>query len=202
MLRTVRPGYVLLSIALTLRSAALVSAQEVAVPSPRMNVVAVEGEAAIHDMRHRKTSDVVVLVRDGNRKPIARASVVFTLPAEGASATLPNNTKTIAATSNAEGYAVARGIRPNNIPGPFKIHVEAQHQGETATVEITQFNMSVERSKGGSGKWIALVGAIGAAAAGGMVAAQRNGGGNSTPAAAPSPPIGIAPGPATVGPPR
>jgi hypothetical protein len=202
MFRTIRVGYVFFSIAVTLPFPAFLYAQEVAVPSPRMNVVTVEGEAAIHDVRQRKTSDVVVLVRDGNRKPIARASVVFTLPTEGASATFQNNAKVLTLTSNSDGYATARGIRPNNIPGPFKINVEAQHQGQTATLEITQFNMTVERSKSGSRKWIAVVGVIGAAAAGGLVATQRSGSGNSAPAATPQTPIGISPGPATVGPPR
>lgn len=198
MYRTIRVGCVFLSVALTLQYPGSVWAQVPAPPAPRMQVVAVEGEAAIHDIRRPKPSDVVVLVRDGNRKPIPRASVTMILPPEGAGASFSNKAKTITLTTNNEGYATARGLRPNTIPGPFKIRVEARHEGQTDTLEITQFNMTVERAKGESKKWIALVGVLGAAAAGGTYAVQRSRSGSSPAAAS----IGISPGSATVGPPR
>jgi hypothetical protein len=184
---------------LVFSSGPMLPAQTIPVPVPKMNVVVVEGEAAIHNVRDKKTTEVVVLVRDGNRKPISGASVTFTLPPDGASATFPNGARTISVVSNADGYAEARGIRPNGIQGPFAMQVQAEHEGQKAETSVTQFNMNVESSKGGSGKWIAILGVIGAAAAGGAVYALRNGGGST---AAPPVPIGIVPGPGTVGPPR
>jgi hypothetical protein len=175
-------------------------AQTLPVPVPKMNIVVVEGEAHIWNIRQRKAANIVVVVRDGNRNHLPGVPVTFTLPASGPSAVFPDGERTTSVTTDKEGYAVARGIRSNNIPGPYLIDVEAKHNDQTATARITQFNMNVESSKGGSGKWLAVLGIAGAAAAGGTVAALRKSS-STSPAPAPTP-IGIAPGPGTVGPPR
>ncbi len=203
MRRITRVGCVCLSVIMVLAQPRAIIGQTVPVPTPQMNVVVVEGEAAIHDVRQRKATDLVVLVRDGNRKPIAGASVRFNLPAEGAGATFSDGSRTLEITTNNNGHAIVRNIRPNNVPGRYAIQVEAQHEGQMASVSVTHFNMTVERPKGGSGKWVAILGIVGAAAAGGTVAALRGSNGNSQPVAgAPPTPIGITPGAGTVGPPR
>jgi hypothetical protein len=189
-------------IATTNQQTTPVYAQTIPVPVPRMSVVVVDGEAVIHNVRGKKATDVVVLVRDGNRNPMPRVNVTFSLPVEGAGATFPNNAKTLTVRTTDDGYAVARGLRSNNIPGPFRIEVEAQHEGQKASTAVTQFNMSVASPKGGSGKMLAVLGIVGAAAAGGAVAALRNSGNSRTQPSAPPTPIGITPGPSTVGPPR
>jgi hypothetical protein len=189
-------------IATTIHQTAPIYGQVIPVPAPRMNVVVVDGEAVIHNVHSKKATDIVVLVRDGNRKPMPRVNVTFSLPAEGAGAAFPNNAKTLTARTGDDGYAVARGLRSNNIPGPFRIEVEAEYEGQRATTAVTQFNMSVTSSKGGSGKMLAVLGIVGAAAAGGAVAALRNSGNSRTQPSAPPTPIGISPGPSTVGPPR
>lgn len=167
-------------------------------PRPRMNIAVVQGEGTINNVRERKTTNVVVIVRDGNRRPLPQASVTFSLPTEGASAKFPNGAATLTVESDKDGYATASGIVPNTVPGPYRIAIEAKHGEETVTATMTQFNMAVE-SRGGSGKWVALVAVVGAAAAGGVVALTRNG---STATATPATPIGITPGSGTVGPPR
>lgn len=168
-------------------------------PRPRMNIAVVEGEGAMNNIREKKPVNIVVIVRDGNRRPVQGASVAFTLPAEGPGATLPNGAKTITVQSDKDGYASVNGIRPNTVSGPYRIEVEAKHNEETAAAAITQFNTSVE-SRGGSGKWIVLTAILGAAAAGGVVAVTRKSG-NSPASAAPAP-IGITPGSGVVGAPR
>jgi hypothetical protein len=200
--RLVRVGCICLSVMTALQQPCAISGQTMAVPTPKMHVVVVEGEAAIHDVRQRKASDLIVLVRDGNRQPVFGASVRFTLPPEGAGAVFSDGSKTQAITTNSNGYVTARGIRPNNIPGRYAIQIEAQHAGQTASTSVTHFNMTVERSKGGSGKWVAILGIVGAAAAGGTVMALRNSNGTAQGPAAPPVPISIAPGTGTVGPPR
>jgi hypothetical protein len=198
----IRAGSICLSFLLTLQQPGVMRAQQAPEPPrPQMNVAVVEGEATMSNIRERKAMNVVVIVRDGNRRPISGASVKFTLPADGPGASFANNAKTLTVTSDADGYALARGVRPNAIPGPYRIEVEAQHNNETATASVTQFNMQVESRSGGSGKWIALVAILGAAAAGGTVAATRKNGNGAAPAAPPAP-IGIAPGSGSVGPPR
>ena len=201
--RIIRVSCICLSVIMALAQPRAIIGQTVPVPTPKMNVVVVEGEAAIHDVRQRKATDLVVLVRDGNRKPITGASVRFILPAEGASATFSDGGRTLAIATNNDGHAIVRNIRPNNIPGRYAIQVEAQHEGETASASVTHFNMTVERSKGGSGKWVAILGIVGAAAAGGTVAALSGSNGNPQPvSAAPPTPISITPGTGIVGPPR
>lgn len=174
---------------------------ELAVPKPKMNVAVVEGEAAINNIRKQKGNDIVVLVRDGNRNPLPRATVTFTFPPEGASAAVGDGRKTATVTAGSDGYAVLRGIKPNRVPGTMVVQVEAKHQDQTATATVTQFNMNVE-SKGSSTKWLAVLGIVGAAAAGGAVMALRNSNGTTATPAAPPTPIGITPGPGSVGPPR
>ena len=199
MRRIVRSSVVWLSLVTALQQHGVMCAQTLPVPAPRMQVVAVEGEAAIHDVRSRKPVDIVVVVRDGNRNPVSGATVTFTLPQQGASGVFPGAKTALTVTSDKNGYASARRLQPNSTPGPFQIEVEAKRGDEAAKVSVPQFNMTVVRS-GGSGKWVAVLLAVGGAAAGGAVAAMRGG---STPAAAvPSTPVGITAGAGSVGPPR
>jgi len=106
------------------------------------------------------------------------------------------------AQTDKDGYAIARGLRPNEIAGPFHIAVEARYGAENATADITHFNMNVTRSKGKAGKIAALVVVMAAAAGGGTAYALRkqNPAAAASPAALPS--ISLSPGAGTVGPPR
>lgn len=168
-------------------------------PRPRMSVIALEGEGVIHNVRKRQPGNIVVQVRDGNRNPIAGATVNFVLPMQGPSGEFVDGSKTLTVTSDQDGRATARGIRPNSAVGKVEIRVDASGPQEKASLVVTQFNMAVS---GGSstGKWIVLVGIIGGAAAGGVYAATRGGGSSSV--AAPGVPIVISPGTGTVGRPR
>lgn len=198
----VRTGSFWLSLLIAIQQPVSLRAQTVEEPPrPRMNIAVVEGEGTMNNVRDRKPTNVVVIVRDGNRKPIAGAPVTFTLPAEGASATFADGARTVTIQSDKDGYAGARDIRPNTVAGPYRIDVEARHNDETATAAITQFSMAVESRERKSGKWVALAAVLGGAAAGGAFAVTRNGG-NKTIAAAPPAAIGITPGAATVGPPK
>jgi hypothetical protein len=168
------------------------------VPAPRMNIIALEGEGAINDVRKRQPRNIVVQVRDGNRSPLAGVTVNFALPLQGPSGEFFDGSKTLTITSDQEGRATARGFRPNSAPGNIGIRVDASHGQESASLVVTQFNMEVTGS-GGSGKWIALIGILGGAAAGGAYAATR---GSSSSSPTPSAPIVITPGTGTVGRPR
>jgi hypothetical protein len=201
----VRTGSFGLSLLMAMQQPMRLSAQTAPeAPRPRMSIAVIEGEGTINNVRDRKPINVAVLIRDGNRKPIAGASVTFTLPAEGASAAFSAGARTVTIQSDKDGYASVQGIRPNTVPGPYQVQIEARHNDETAKGVITQYNMIVDsRGGGGSGKWIAVVAAIGAAAAaGGAVALRGKGGNGNSPAATAPTPIGIAPGSGSVGPPR
>lgn len=187
----------ILSVALTLvlifRSVAAGS-QMPPVPTPRMNIVVLEGEGAINHVRKRQPVDIVVQVRDGNRNPLSGATVNFAVPLQGPGGDF-NGSKTLTLTTDQQGRATARGFRPNSAVGKVEIRVSASSQQETASIVLTQFNMAVTGTKG-SGKWIALAGILGGAAAGGAYYAATR---KSVSPTAPPAAIGISPGAGTVG---
>lgn len=166
-----------------------------------LQIVIVEGEGALNNVKQRVNRDPIVQVEDENHKPIAGAAVVFILPNQGPGGTFANGSTTLTTTTDAQGQAVARGIRFNNQVGSMQMRVTASFGGQTATAVISQTNL-VSASSGGGGvgsgvKWLIAVG-IATAVAVGVVVATR-GGGSSTP---PTPTVTITPGTPTVGAPQ
>jgi|SRR5215471_4960495 len=172
---------------------------------PMLNLVVIEGDGAINNIRQRTAREPIVEVQDQNHKPVAGAVVTFTLPGRGASGVFANGSQTLTVTADQQGRAIARGLRPNTVKGQVQIHVNASFQGQVAVATITQTNAIIGAVAGTaaagaiSGKLIAVLAVVGAAAAGGTVyATTRGGNSNSTTA----PPTTISPGGGTVAPPR
>jgi hypothetical protein len=172
--------------------------------APKLNLVVVEGEGAINNIRQRTAREPIVQVEDENRRPIAGAVVVFTLPGQGAGGTFANGARMLSVVTDNQGRAVARGLRPNNVQGQYQIRVNASFNGQTATTTIAQTNALAAGAAGAAGaaagisaKLIAIVAVAGAAVAGGVVAATHGGGGGSN-----TPATTVTPGSGTVGPPR
>jgi hypothetical protein len=176
-------------------------------PKPKLNIVIVEGQAGINNIRQRSGRDVIVQVEDENDKPVAGIAVTFTLPSRGPTGVLPNGSNTMTVLTGDDGRAAMRGLRPNGSAGQFQIHVNASRNGETARASVTQFNMVVpdaSKTGGGSGKLIAILVLAGAAAAGGAayVGLNRNSSAAPPPPIAGPQPIGITPGTGSMGPPQ
>jgi len=172
--------------------------------APKLNLVVLEGEGAINNIRQRTAREPIVQVEDENHKPVAGAVVVFTLPSRGAGGAFANGAKTLTVMTDNQGRAVASGLRPNGVKGQFQIHVTASHRGLTANTVISQTNAVAAGAAAGaaagiSTKLIVILAVAGAAAAGGAIAATRGGGGSTTTT---PPAITITPGTGTVGPPR
>ena len=151
-----------------------------------LNLIVVEGEGAINHIRQRTARETIVQVEDENRKPVAGAVVVFTLPNQGAGGTFADGAQTLTVTTDAQGRAVAQGLRVNRIAGRWEMRVNASLGNRTGSVTVTQTNAVAGAAAGGaagaaagiSAKTIAIIAAVaGAAAAGGAVAATRSGGG-------------------------
>ena len=170
-----------------------------------LRVVIVEGEGAINNIKGRVNREPIVQVEDENRKPIAGAAVVFALPNQGPGGVFANGTRTLTVTTNAEGRAVAAGIRRNDLNGQMQIRVTASFGGQVASAVITQNNMAAvsvpSTGLGSTGKILLILGIAGGAAAAGVVAATR-GGSSSNTATPPPPAITITPGSPSVGPPQ
>lgn len=178
---------------------------------PKLNLVIVEGDGAINNIRQRTAREPIVEVQDENHKPIAGAVVVFLLPNQGAGATFAGGEHSLTVISDAQGRAVARGLRPNTVQGQYQIHVNASLNGQTASTVISQTNaLAAAGAAGGaaaagiSGKVIAILIIVGAAAAGGAAYAATHSGSSSSSATIPAGASGISitAGSATVGPPR
>jgi hypothetical protein len=177
--------------------------------APMLNLVVVEGEGAINNIRQRTAREPIVQVQDENHRPVAGAIVTFTLPGRGASGAFANGSQTLTVTTDQQGQAVARGLRPNGVKGQMQIRVNANYRGQTATATITQTNAIVAGAAAGgaaaggffTAKVIAVLAVVGAAAAGGAAyAATHNNGSPNSPVTAT--PTTVAAGSGQVGPPR
>lgn len=166
-------------------------------PAPtQINILILEGEGAINNVRQRVAREAMVQVEDENHKPVAAAAVTFFLPSDGASGVFSNGSRSITVLTDSEGKAAVRGIHFNKVSGKLQIRVQASFKGLTNNALISQTNIVGAAVAGGliSGKLLAiiLIGAAGAAAGGFAIA--NSGGGK--PAAV------VVPGTPTVGPPK
>lgn len=168
-----------------------------------LQIVILEGEGAINNVKQRVNREPIVQVEDENHKPIAGAAVIFFLPNQGPGGTFANGATSFTTTTNAQGQAVARGIRYNNQGGSMQLRVSASFAGQTASAVITQTNVVGASASGGSVGGMSLttklliIGAIvGGGVAAGVIIANRGGG------AVTGPNTTITPGTVTVGAPQ
>jgi hypothetical protein len=192
-----------LAVSISIPLAPAAQAQNVA---PMLNIVIVEGEGAINNIRQRTAREPIVQVEDENHKPVAGAVVIFAITNQGAGGSFAGGTHTLSVVTDAQGRAVARGFHPNNVQGQYQIHVTASHNGQTANANITESNVvaagaaTTVAAAGISGKLIAvIVVAVAAGAAGGAYYATHNGGNTAAPA---NSAVTITPGSGLVGPPK
>ena len=173
--------------------------------APKLRIVIVEGEGAINNVRQRVNREPIVQVEDENRKPVAGAAVVFFLPGQGPGGVFLDGGRSFTTITDAQGRAVMRGFRPNNLQGKFEIRVTASKNGQTASTNIHQSSASSGAGSGSSAgmsvgaKWAIVIAVVAAGAVGGAVAVTR-GGGTSTPAAPPA--TVLTPGTPSVGGPK
>jgi hypothetical protein len=178
---------------------------------PKLNLIVIEGEGAINNVRQRTAREPIVQVEDENHKPVAGAAVVFLVADQGAGGSFAGGAHSLTVITNNQGQAIARGFHPNTVQGHFEIHVTASTNGQTATAVIAQSNVlaggaAAGASAGISGKLIAVLVIAAAAAAGGAYYATHSGGGSSSTIANGTSPgsaaIVITAGAGVVGPPK
>ena len=170
-----------------------------------LQILIVEGEGAINNIKQRVNREPIVEVEDENHKPVAGAAIIFFLPNQGPGAAFANGANTLTTTTNAQGQAVARCIRFNNQAGTMQIRVAASYSGQTASAIITQTNVLGAASSGGSAgggmslttKLLIIGAVVGGGIAAGVIIGTRGG---SSPAGTPT--TTITPGTVTVGGPQ
>jgi hypothetical protein len=152
----------------------------------QLNLVIVEGEGAINNIRQRTAREPIVEVQDDNHRPVAGVVVVFTLPNQGAGGEFSGGAHSLTVITDDQGRAVARGFRPNGVRGQYQIRVNASYNGRTGSTTINQSNVpgagaGAAAAGAGHGKLIAILAVVGgAAAAGAAIAATRSGGNNNS----------------------
>src|ERR1035441_11134548 len=72
-------------------------------PVAKLNLVIVEGDGAINNIRQRTAREPVVEVQDENHKPVAGAVILFELPSRGASGEFPGGAHSLSVTTDAQG---------------------------------------------------------------------------------------------------
>ena len=171
----------------------------------QLNIVVVEGEGAINNVKERTARDPVIRVEDENHKPIAGVAVVFTLPTEGATGQFGNGAKNLTVMTDENGVAAGKGLKLYQVDGKVPIHINASYRGLTASTTMTEFavlppGVKAKTSHGGHGGLIAVIVVVGAAAAGGgaYLATHKNGTTAAVPAGPTVTPIGITPGTGTI----
>jgi hypothetical protein len=166
--------------------AGLAYSQEAA--APKLNILIIEGDGAINNVRTRVAREPIVEVTDENHKPVAGAIVSFTAPNSGAGGTFGSSGRLFTVTTDQNGRAVGRNFRPNNQVGQYQIRVTANFQGLTASATITQSNILGAAVAGAAGGGLfglglpATIAVVGAAVAGTVlgVRAATGGGGGKT----------------------
>src|SRR6202161_4539718 len=90
-------------------------------PAHKLNLVIVEGDGAINNIRQRTAREPIVQVEDENHKPIAGEAVVLTLPGQGAGGIFAGGAHSLSLVTDSQGRAVAHGFHPNNVQGQYQI---------------------------------------------------------------------------------
>jgi hypothetical protein len=149
----------------------------------RLNIVVLEGDGAINNIRQHRAKAPVVQVVDQNNMPVEGASVTFLLPDSGPTGEFGGGVRMLAVVTDREGMATGRGLSPNETAGNFEIRVVASYMGEMADAVVHQTNAQPAEG-GGSGfpKKYLILGLIGGAVAAG-VAVAVSGHGSSAPSA-------------------
>lgn len=159
----------------------------------QLNIVIVEGEGAVNNLRQRVVREPIVRVEDQNHKPVAGVLVTFLLPGNGAGGTFANGANLLTVPTDASGQAAARGLKANNASGQYQINVTASLGNLKATAVITQTNAAGGGMSAGAKTAIAL--AVAGALAVGLAVGLTRGGGSK-------PTTGLTPGSPSVGSPH
>jgi hypothetical protein len=114
-------------------------AQELPGPPPtRLNVVVVEGEDAINNIKRHTSRETIVRVEGENHKPVAGVAVAFLLPADGPGGAFNGGAKSASIVTDNMGRAVMPHLEMNSNPGSYSVGVYASRGGLAASATISQ----------------------------------------------------------------
>jgi hypothetical protein len=150
-----------------------------------LTIRVLEGDGALNSIALKRAKEPIVRVEDAMGMPLSGVVVNFILPLNGAGAFFGGQEQSLTVTSDDQGLAGGRGLKPNRIAGTFQIRVTASAGGEVAVTQIEQTNVESAATGPRRGKMIAIAVLIGGGAVGGLIAATHGG---HTSASSPVPP--------------
>ena len=105
-----------------------------------LQIVIVQGDGAINNIKQRTAREVIVRVEDKNKRPVGGAAVRFALPARGPGAVFSHGSRLLTVITDQNGQAKTSALKINRAVGVFKINVTASFQGHVGTAVLTQTN--------------------------------------------------------------
>ena len=136
----------------------------------KLNILIIDGEGAINNIKQRTARETIVQVEDENHKPVAGAIVLFSLPGDGPGGTFAGQAKIASVVTDSSGRAAMPQLQPNQLAGKFQIRVSASANGQHASAGISQGNTpgggTSPAHAGLSGKTIAILAGVVAAGEG------------------------------------
>jgi hypothetical protein len=189
LLRSVLPAlrksarqFVALALVFALGPAAPLFAQAAAAPM-MLHITILDGEDALNDIRERTAREPIVQVEDENHKPVAGALILFSIQNGGSGAGGSfNGLSTLSVTTDAQGKAVAHGLKLNTTAGSYTISVTATLGALAATAIIHQSTVAGAGAGAAASAAPAAVAPSAPAAPVAETSAPATGGGSSTPA--------------------
>jgi hypothetical protein len=172
--------------ALLILQVPLTAQEQSEIVAPALKIAVTKGDGSTNNIKKGTAAEPMVTVSDEKDRPVSGVMVMFTLPDTGPGGAFGNNAKNLIAYTDADGHAVARGLRPNQVAGKFQVVVDASFHGLTARATIHQTNVMPPTS-GISPKLIAILAIAGGAAAAGAIAASSGSKGTSTTPVTPPP---------------
>ena len=110
------------------------------ISAQKLGIRLVEGHGAINVIDDTTDRHFAVQVEEKYGVPGKEIPVTFTAPETGASGTFKADTRSITVKTDHNGYAVARGFRPNKVAGQYQIAVTAAAPGGELHSAIAQTN--------------------------------------------------------------
>ena len=111
---------------------------------PNLNVVVIEGDGVINNVKQRTPREMIVQVEDKNHNPIGGALVTFVAPRQGPAGSFVGQNNTLSLMTGNDGRVTVTTFQPNGVEGPFRLDVTASSQGHAGTATITQTNRTSE----------------------------------------------------------
>jgi hypothetical protein len=123
-------------------------AQTTQVPgAPKLLLITIlDGEDALNNIKQRTAREPIVQVEDENHKPVAGATVVFLLPHSGASGSFLDGTQSYTTTTDVNGKAIGRGLRPNKVTGKFQIQVKANYKDASSAATVASESIIINQT--------------------------------------------------------